>query len=469
MSMRHRLPLAGIVVALIVLSLGVVSTAGARVLRVGTYHGIRGQYTSIQAAVDAAAPGDWILVAPGDYKTSSSSAPKGAPETPAGILITTPRIHLRGMNRNSVVVDGTKPGSSRCSKSAAAQNLGPHGKKGALGLNGIMVWKANNVWVQNLTVCNFLNGSGDAGNEIWWNGGDNSGKIGGWGYFGSYLTATNMFFNGEKTAAAYGIFSSNWTDGTWDQTYASNFNDSGLYIGACQQFCHQTIDHTWAEYDALGYSGSNSGGWMLIENSRFDNNEDGFDTNSQNGDEPSPQNGACPAGVKPPVAGAPSCWVLTHNLFDHNNNPNAPSAGSAAAGPVGTGMTLSGGRNDTVLGNTFEDNGAWGQVMTPYPDSGGPCTGGIKGWVGPGSCLFDESGNALLDNTFTNDGFFGNPTNGDYALTNFEPGADRLLRRQRAAGRRSRDEHAGESRADIPDVQRADGRGQRIVGRIAHE
>ena len=35
----------------------------------GTYKGIAGQYKSIQAAVNAAKPGDWILVGPGDYKT----------------------------------------------------------------------------------------------------------------------------------------------------------------------------------------------------------------------------------------------------------------------------------------------------------------------------------------------------------------------------------------------------------------
>jgi hypothetical protein len=423
MLKHHKLPLVGIFAALAAaLSMVVAPAAGARVLRVGTFHGSRGQYTSIQAAVNAAAPGDWILVAPGDYKTSSNAAPKGAPDTPAGILITTPRIHLRGMNRNTVVVDGTKPGSPPCSNSAAAQNFGPTGKKGPLGLNGVMVWKADNVSVQNLTVCNFLNGSGDAGNEVWWNGGDGSGKIGGWGYLGSYLTATSTFFGGEKSAAAYGIFSSDWTGGTWDQSYASNFNDSGYYIGACQQFCHQTMNHAWAEFNALGYSGSNSGGWMLIENSRFDNNEDGFDTNSQNGDEPSPQNGACPAGVNPPVAGAPSCWVLTHNVFDSNNNPDVPAAGSAAAGPVGTGMSLSGGRNDTVMDNVFENNGAWGQITIPYLDSGKPCTGGILGALGSGTCLFDESGDALLGNTFTHNGFFGNPSNGDFALTNFEPG-----------------------------------------------
>ena len=55
--------------------------ASARVLRVGTYHGSRGQYGSIQAAVNAAKPGDWILVAPGDYKTSSSSAAQGRAAT----------------------------------------------------------------------------------------------------------------------------------------------------------------------------------------------------------------------------------------------------------------------------------------------------------------------------------------------------------------------------------------------------
>jgi hypothetical protein len=72
-----------------------------------------------------------------------------------------------------------------------------------------------------------------------------------------------------------------------------------------------------------------------------------------------------------------------------------------------------------VLDDTFENNGAWGTILVPYPDSGGPCSGGVVGALGQGSCLFDESGDALLGNTYVNDGFFGNPTNGDFALTNF--------------------------------------------------
>ena len=291
-----------------------------------------------------------------------------------------------------------------------------------------MVWKANNVSVQNLTACNFLAGTGDAGNEIWWNGGDGGGQIGGWGFNGDYLNATSTYFGDESTAAGYGIFSSDWSGGTWDQTYVSNFNDSGYYIGACQQVCDQTLDHGWSEYNALGYSGTNSGGPLVIENSQFDNNEDGFDTNSQNNDDwPSPQDGACPDGVNSPIANAHSCWVFIDNYVHDNNNPNVPSSGAAAAGPVGTGLSVSGGRDDTIMDNTFANNGAWGVIFVPYPDTEtppsqvtNPCAGGVGG---PGNvCNYDDWGNALIGNTFTNNGFFGNPTNGDFAESTSTPG-----------------------------------------------
>ena len=285
-----------------------------------------------------------------------------------------------------------------------------------------MVWKAADVWVQNLTACNFLGGSGgdgETGNEIWWNGGADSGQVGGQGYLGSYLNATSTFYSDETTAAQYGIFSSNWSGGTWDQTYASNFNDSGYYIGACQQICDQTIDHAWSEYNALGYSGTNSGGQLVVENSQFDNNEDGFDTNSQNADEPPPQDGACPNNGISPITHTHSCWVFMHNYVHDNNNPNIPSAGSAAAGPVGTGMSLSGARDDTVIDNTFVNNDAWGTIFVPYPDSGPPCTGGTQTKA---ACIFDEYGDALIDNSYSHNGSYGNPTNGDFAAVNTEPG-----------------------------------------------
>ncbi len=413
-------------VVVAIAAMGVVafaSSAAARVLRVGKYKGIAGQFSSIQAAVNAARPGDWILIGPGDYKEHADRAPAGS-DAPAGVLITTPDLYLRGMNRGSVIVDGTKPGSPKCSSKRSAQEFGPRGGAGhkPLGLNGVMVWKAKDVWIQNLTTCNYLHGAGDTGNEIWWNGGDGSGKIGGHGYFGSYLNATSTFFQNEETAAQYGIFSSNWDGGTWDQTYASNFSDSGYYIGACRQQCNQIVKHAHAQYSVLGYSGSNSGGTLIVEDSEFDHNQDGFDTNSQNGDNPPPQDGACPGNKLSPITHTHSCWVFMDNFVHDNNNPNVPATGSAAQGPVGTGMSVSGGRDDTVMHNRFVNNGAWGVIFVPYPDSGNPCTGGTKNspLLGQGSCLYDEWGDALLNNTFTHDGFFGNPTNGDFEQENLE-------------------------------------------------
>ncbi len=131
----RRTAFAGVVslVASAAVLLAPVAVAGARVLRVGTYKGVAGQYKSIQAAVDAARPGDWVLVAPGDYKTRSVRLVPGRTNEAAGVLLTKPDVYLRGMNRNTVVVDGTKPGSPKCSSRKADQNFGPSSSGGPLG------------------------------------------------------------------------------------------------------------------------------------------------------------------------------------------------------------------------------------------------------------------------------------------------------------------------------------------------
>jgi len=153
--MRIRL-----VVALAALLTFSAVAAQARVLRVGTYKGKKGQYSSIQAAVDAAKPGDWVLVAPGDWHERADHRKNPGPQpddTPAGVVIAKPRLHLRGMNRNTVIVDGTLPGKGKpCSSAASRQDLGVKNKDGdALGRNGILIYKADGVSVENLTACNF--------------------------------------------------------------------------------------------------------------------------------------------------------------------------------------------------------------------------------------------------------------------------------------------------------------------------
>jgi hypothetical protein len=277
--------------------------------------------------------------------------------------------------------------------------------------------------VQNLTVCNFLGGSADAGNEIWFNGGADSGKIGGHNYYGSYLTTTSTFYKNNGTAAQYGIFSSNWSGGTWFQTYASNFSDAAYYIGACQQQCDQTVNRAHGEFSSLGYSGTNSGGPMVFKNSEFNDNNDGFDTDSENGDAPSPQNGACPHNGISPITHTHSCWVFMHNYVHDNNNPNVPEVGQAGSTPVGTGLSLSGARNDTVMDNRIVRNNAWGVLIQIQQGEGGkPCIGGQLKFTFLGvtlDCLFDGWGSAILNNRFADNGSYGHPTNGDIALLNF--------------------------------------------------
>lgn len=396
-----------------------------RVLLVGTFHGKRGRYSTIQAAVDASKPGDTILIGPGDYHEHDDLAHHPTAEQASlgdfgGVLVRTPDLTIRGMDRSSVIVDGTKPGSARCDSAPTAQVLGPKDPEGGhYGSNGIVVYRADDVWIENLTVCNYLTGKGSSGNEIWWDGGSGTGKIGMKGYWGSYLTATSTYYGNPTVAATYGIFANSAAGpAAWATIYASNFDDSGMYVGACQQVCDVTISHAWMEYNALGYSGTNSGGAVVIEHSRFDDNQDGFDTNTQiRSDPPPPQTGACPHGKKSPITHT----RFMHNVVVDNNDANAPIApgGYASAGPVGTGMTVSGGRHDTVMDNTFSGNGAWGILFVPFPDHDKPFKGvtcassGGHELKGLG-CIYDPEGDSLLHNSFSDNGFWKNPDNADF-------------------------------------------------------
>ncbi len=391
----------------------------AKVWTVGTWHGKPGRFSTIQAAVDAAAPGDWIVIAPGDYKERGDYTTHRPTTSPgAGVWIDKPNLHLIGMSRNGVVVDGTKSGPA-CSSAAADQDRGPADGPDHWGRNGIEVYLASGVTIQNLTVCNFLSGADGSGNQIWWNGGYDTAKIGMHSYLGSYLSATTTYFDKfDPAQATYGIFVSNADGpGLIDRTYASNMNDSGYYIGACAD-CNAVLNRAHAENNVLGYSGTNSGGHLVISNGEWNDNGEGIDTNSQsNGDLPAPQDGACPSG-------AGSCLVITGNRIHDNNNRDVPGNG---LGLVGAGVVVAGGRNDTIARNRFRNNGAWGVVLVPYitgVDNGpSDCTSAGGTWDNPfidslsggPACFFNDYGMRVRNNRFSDNGGFGNPTNGDLA------------------------------------------------------
>jgi hypothetical protein len=330
-------------------------------------------FTTIQAAVNKSKAGDYVLIEPGEYdeEVKVTSAQSG--------------IWIRGMNRNSVIIDGQH-------------------KAG----NGIEIKKANNVWVENLTVRNFDEtpeggtcGDEECGNEIWWTGGKESGKVGAHGWFGSYLTAYDTGLLG-----GYGLFAQNETEGSFKNIYASGFNDAGMYIGACQE-CKARVTGATMENNALGYSGSNAGGSLAIEDSLFRHNSVGINPNSENpGDKPPPQDGECNReNIEHPnptpeikETGIARCTVIRHNQVLENSNLNVPAVG-APAGNWGTGVLLPGDYADLIEENVIEGNANNGVLGLEYPNPFPPQMDTI---------YFMVAGNKVANNYFAHNGE--NPT-----------------------------------------------------------
>jgi hypothetical protein len=364
----------------------------------------RPYYRTVQGAVDAARPGDWILIYSGVYHEKSKQWPT------AGVWIQKPNLHIRGLDRNRVIIDGSDGTAAHPCPSAATQ-------QGFTPRDGIVVAKTSGVTIQNLTVCDYLAGDGDHGNEIWWNGGDGTGTIGLGAYSGSYLTATSEWAPAKVKSgqlAQYGIFVSNSSGpGLITNSYASNMADAAYYVGACRQICDTTLANDTGVNSALGYSGTNSGGQLVIKNSVFRNNRAGMAPNSENNDDaPPPQDGRCPGSA------TRSCTIIEGNTIQANNNANAPA--NEAIAPVGTGIQIVGGEYDTVARNVIEDQGAWGILISDNADPETPppgthCQGGIKDRPLPKFCLFEARGNLVYGNAFLHVGFFGNPSNSDLA------------------------------------------------------
>jgi hypothetical protein len=362
-------------------------------------------YVTVQAAVDVARPGDWILIYPGVYHEKSKQWPT------AGVWIQKPDLHIRGMDRNRVIIDGSNGTASHpCPSAAAQQDFTPR--------DGMVVWKASGVTIENLTVCDYLAGSGDHGDEIWWNGGDGSGTIGMGAYSGSYLTATSEWAPATPNSgqlAQYGIFVSNSSGpGLMTNSYASNMADAAYYVGACARMCNVTLADDTGLNSSLGYSGTNAGGQLVIKDSVFRLNRAGVAPNSANNDdEPAPQDGRCPGSA------TASCTIIEGNVIQANNNPNAP--GNPAAPPIGTGVQLVGSLYDTVANNVIEDQGSWGVLVNDYadnepPPAGAHCDGGLWNYPLHGFCLFKARGNQVYGNAFSHVGFFGNAANADLAV-----------------------------------------------------
>jgi len=246
-------------------------------------------YATVQAAVDAAVEGDLILIAPGTYNEA--------------VQVTTNNIVIRGLDRNTVIMDGNFELD-----------------------NGFRVVGASGVAIENMTAMNYTK------NGFFWTGSN--------GYRGSYLTAWR---NGD-----YGIYAFDSVGGLLENSYAAGSPDAGFYIGQCFP-CDAVIRNVVAEHNGLGYSGTNSGGNLVIVNSVFRNNRAGIVPNSGSYELCYPQR-------KTTIVG---------NLVYSNNQPDTPAIDVAILA-MGNGILSAGGVQNIIERNRVWDHDKTGIGLVPF-------------------------------------------------------------------------------------------------------
>ena len=182
------------------------------------------EYPTIQAAVDAAQPGDLVRIGPGTYREQVVLGPAKRD------------VVLRGTDRNRVVLDGGD----------------------GVRANGITV-HADGVAVENLTVRGF------ASDAVLFTPPRGATKqLNGWR--ASYVTVANNGLHGIDALGARG--------GTIDHVWASGHGAAGLRIGDCRP-CDSLITDSVAEHGMAGFEGADSGGNVVVARSFFRDNRVG--------------------------------------------------------------------------------------------------------------------------------------------------------------------------------------------------
>ncbi len=249
---------------------------------------------TIQDAVDGASEGDLILVGAGTWNES--------------VTVETPRLTIRGVDRNTVVLDGedrAENGIAVFSDGVSIENLTVHGYRG----NGV-----------------FFSGSYDEGEPLR-------------GFAARYVTA---YDNG-----LYGIYAFGARGGVIEKTYTAGHPDAGLYVGQCYP-CETVLRDNVAERNQNGFQGANAGGDLYVISSVFRANRVGVQTQSSTRERLYPQREA----------------VVMANLVTDNNGDAAP----ASADAYGAGIIVAGGRGNRIERNVVTAHDVVGILITEIDD-----------------------------------------------------------------------------------------------------
>lgn len=263
---------------------------------------------TIQGAIEASRPGDTVLISAGTYA--------------GGVEIGTehPDITLRGADRDAVVFDGR----DRDQYAIAVQ--------------------ANGVSLENFTAHNFV------GDALTWKAVD--------GFAARYITVWNV--------GGYGLYAIASTDGLVERTLVSGAGDSGFYIGECDP-CRTTLRAVEARLSAIGYSGTNASGGVVVQDSLFEHNGTGILPNSYDDESRAPQSSA----------------VFRGNTVRGSGRVPTPAT-DELGGLTGIGIGVAGGLDDLVLGNAVTGSARFGIA--------------VFSTVQPGGRTRDPSGNVVSHN-----------------------------------------------------------------------
>jgi hypothetical protein len=255
----------------------------------------RCDFRSIQAAVNAADPGDKVAVAPGVYREAVKVSGRGkrylrlvgSPGRPAAVV-------LEGGKRlqNGVFVNGADE----------------------VTVNGFMArnYRANGFFVTNAV-----------------------------GY-----TLTNLV---AARTGVYGVYAFNSKGGVMSSSEAYYVNDAGFYIGQTPQQVNpirSIVRNVESWGNPLGWSGTNMR-YVTITRSRFYNNAVGIAPNALDSER-------FPPAEDNVIVDNDIFW---NNFNFHAGAPFKPrTTGAAAIAPVGTGVLLLGGRRNRVERNRIYGN-----------------------------------------------------------------------------------------------------------------
>jgi hypothetical protein len=244
---------------------------------------------TLAAAVAAAGPGATIVLDAGSYR--------------GGVTVASDKrgVTIRGVDRNRVVFDG---GDKR--------------------MTAITV-HADGVALENMSAHNYL------GNVFYWEDVN--------GFRASYLTVWNT--------RGYGIYSEGSTGGLVDHDYVSGAADAAFYVGECNP-CSTTLTQLVAQLSAVGYSGTNASGGLVISDSLWDGNGAGILPNSYANEKKPPQQRA----------------TIVGNTVTRSGRARVPLH-TPLAGFYGIGIGIAGGNSNQIRGNSVLASRRYGIAVFP--------------------------------------------------------------------------------------------------------